>query len=111
LFDVLVRLHAKACLISQEITCLLKNGFADGAHARWRALHETIITSMFLSKNGRDAVERYLYHELVESKGADQHRKYQSRLNAIGLSDKEFDDLKAEYARVIDRYGKDWRYR
>ena len=60
LFDVLVRLHAKACLISQEITCLLKNGFADGAHARWRALHETIITSMFLSKNGRDAVERYL---------------------------------------------------
>jgi len=102
LFDVLVRLHAKGCLISQNICCLLKNGFADGAHARWRALHEINVTSMFLSRNGCEAAERYVYHEFVESyKAARQHREYQPRLNEQGPSDEEFEQLKAEYNQVI----------
>ena len=34
-FDIVVRHHARACHIAQEILHLLKSGFADAAHARW----------------------------------------------------------------------------
>src|SRR5699024_117475 len=40
-FDALMRLHSRACQTSYEILELLKSGFADGAYARWRSLHES----------------------------------------------------------------------
>lgn len=109
-FDVLVRLHAKACLIAKEIVCLLKNGFADGAHARWRALHELTVTAMFLGQNGADVAERYCLHEFVDSyKGACQHKRYAGRLQAAPLSDDEFDRLKNQYDQVLNRFGADFK--
>jgi hypothetical protein len=44
-FLVLTRLHAKGCLVGQEIATLMKHGYASGAHARWRSLHEIAITA------------------------------------------------------------------
>lgn len=41
-FDALVRLHARAVQVAMEIHHLLKGGFADGAFARWRSLHEPV---------------------------------------------------------------------
>jgi hypothetical protein len=35
-FDLLIRSHARACQITEEVICLLGSGFADGAMARWR---------------------------------------------------------------------------
>src|SRR5260221_8517565 len=35
-FEALMRLHARGCQVGQEILTLLKHGFPDGAHARWR---------------------------------------------------------------------------
>lgn len=37
-FEVLTRLHARACQIAYEILILLKSGLADGAHARWEII-------------------------------------------------------------------------
>ncbi len=109
-FDTVVRLHAKGCLIGKEILALLFNGYADGAHARWRALHEISVTAMFLSHHGADATERYLIHEFVEAyKAAEQLNKYQSRINAKGFSQQELDDFKKDYERVIERYGRGFR--
>ena len=48
-FDALTRLHARGCQVGFEILALLKNGFADGAHARWRTLHELAVVAMFLA--------------------------------------------------------------
>ena len=53
-FEVLTRLHARACQIAYEILILLKSGLADGAHARWRSLHEISVTAFFISANGND---------------------------------------------------------
>lgn len=39
-FDITMRLHARACQVADEIVCLLSNGFADGAMARWRTLQD-----------------------------------------------------------------------
>ncbi len=66
-FKVLVRLHAKACLIGQEILTLMKNGYASGAFARWRSLHETAVTGLFISKHGNEIAERYLDYRYIES--------------------------------------------
>lgn len=107
LFDTLVRLHAKGCLIANEILCLLVNGFPDGAQARWRALHEISVTALFLAKSDSDTVNRYLLHEIVESyKGATQHKKYAHRLQAEPPSDEEIGALKLRYDELVERFGK-----
>ena len=109
LFDLLVRLHAKGCLISKEITALLMNGYADGAHARWRALHEIAVTAMFLAAHGKDAVQRYVDHEFVEAyKGASQLNNYKSRLKVTGFSNEELEQLKGQYDAVLKCYGKEF---
>ncbi len=48
-FDTLCVFHPKALLITKEIICLLESGFADGALARWRALHEVAVTARFIA--------------------------------------------------------------
>src|ERR1019366_6078339 len=35
-FEVLHRLAIRACRVAEEVLCLLRGGFAGGAHARWR---------------------------------------------------------------------------
>lgn len=66
-FEALIRLHAKACLIGNEILTLMKNGYASGAFARWRSLHETAVTGLFISKHGYEIAERYLDYRYIES--------------------------------------------
>lgn len=109
LFDVVVRLHAKGCLTSKEILALLKNGFADGAHARWRALHELSVTAMFLAKHGADAVRSYTDFEFVEAyKGASQLNHYESRINASGFTEDEMNEYKSQYDAVIGKHGSEF---
>jgi len=104
--DTLTRIHAKGCLVAKEISCLLANGFADGAHARWRALHELTVTSKYLALKGNDTAERYVAHEYIESyKGACQHKAYESRLQAAPPSDDVISRLRTRHDEAIARYG------
>lgn len=108
-FDVLVRLHARACQISQEILCLLKSGFADAAHARWRALHEVAATALFISKHGEESAERFYYHDIVDSyDGMVVHQKYEHRLQEKAPLQHEIDECKALYDSLIEKYGKEF---
>lgn len=65
-FEALTRLHAKACLIGQEIITLMRNGYASGAHARWRSLHEIVVTASFIKEHGNEVAERYLLYDIIE---------------------------------------------
>ncbi len=47
-YNVLVRLHARACLVTAEVLTLLRAGLASGAHARWRSLHELAVVACFI---------------------------------------------------------------
>lgn len=108
-FGALMRLHAKGCLVAREICCLLLNGFADGAHGRWRALHELAVTAKFLAECDEETVEKYFLHEYVESyKGSAQHKNYEDRLQAKGVSDEELSRLKEFYDSLIEKYGKNF---
>lgn len=108
-FDLLVRLHARACHISSEILWLLKGGFADGAHARWRALHEVAVTALFLLNHGNELSVRYLEHEAIESyKAMTQYNKYETRLNIKGFSKKELIECKVARDEAVSKYGRDF---
>jgi len=106
-FDIVIRHHARACHIAQEILCLLKSGFADAAHARWRALHEVNVTAMFIAKHGQVCAERFYFHDIVDSyDGMVEHKKYEDRLQEKAPNQEEIESCKEEYDEVITRYGK-----
>ena len=68
-FDALVAIHARGCQMSRAILTLLRSGFADDAHARWRSLHELAAISSFISKHREeDVAERYLRHEIFQQR-------------------------------------------
>ena len=108
-FETLARLHARACQVASEILTLLKAGYADGAHARWRTLHELSVISMFIRDNGNDVAERYLLHDGVESYKAS--KIYQENCNALGYqpsNEEELEKIKQRYYDLINRYGKEY---
>ena len=105
-FDLVVRHHARACHIAQEILNLLKSGYPDAAHARWRALHEVNATSMFIAKHGRECAERFYFHEVVDSyDGMCEHKKYEDRLQEKAPSDEEIAACKTQYEALLKKYG------
>jgi len=68
--QILIRLLVRGCQVTDEIICLLGNGFADGAMARWRTLHEIAVVAAVISQHGEAIAERYVAHHAVESKRA-----------------------------------------
>jgi hypothetical protein len=61
-FEALIRLHAGAVRVAGEIYALLLSGFASGAHARWRTLHEIAVTALFIVQEDKQTAERYVHH-------------------------------------------------
>ncbi|QEM67500.1 hypothetical protein FO488_04625 [Geobacter sp. FeAm09] len=111
-YDVLAGLHANGCRICAEIICLLKNGYADGAHARWRTLHEMAVIAAFVRGHGNDVAERYLYHGDMEEYGA--ARRYRARCRELGgreLEEGEYAALRDNYLALAAKYGRSYENR
>ena len=107
LFEALTRFHARACQVASAILVLLRSGYADDAHARWRALHEISVVSQFLSDAGREVAEKYLLHDNVQRyKLALQYQKHAEALNEKPVTQKEIDVLKARRDDLVGRFGK-----
>ena len=109
-FEALTRLHARACQVSSEVLTLLRAGYADGAHARWRTIHELAVVSGIIKKHGQELAERYLLHNNIQVyKAALQYRKYSERINNEPMSEEEFEDIKSEHDNLVRRFGKDYK--
>ena len=109
-FNALVAIHARACQMSCAILALLRSGFADDAHARWRSLHELAVVSSFISQHGEDVAERYLLHEIVQQqKLARAYQKHEIRAGLEPLTQAEIDELDQRYASLVARFGKPFR--
>lgn len=65
--EVLVRIHARACLIAREVLTLIRAGYPSGAHARWRSLHEVAVVAFFIEEGGPSVARSYLEHDVVAS--------------------------------------------
>ena len=105
-FEALTRLHGRACQVAKEVLVLLRSGYADGAHARWRTLHEIAVVACFISQNEQGLAERYLLHRTVQQyKSARHYQKHYGRLGHDPLSQEEFNCLEKEHNKLIDRFG------
>jgi len=105
-FDVLTRLQARACQISSEILVLLQTGYADGAYARWRSLHEVVV-ALLISSHGNDLAEKYLLHDTIESyKASLIYQEHHKDLGIDPLTNDDISELKKSYNELINRFGK-----
>lgn len=103
---ILIRLLVRGCQVTDEIICLLENGFADGAMARWRTLHEIAVVAAVISHYGGSIAERYLDHQAVESKRAmDRYLACYKGLGYKPLSGREQAKIVKAYDKAIARYG------
>ncbi len=107
MFEVLTRLHARACLTASEVGVLLRSGYADAAMSRWRTLHEITVVASFIKQHGGETAERYLLHEIVEScKAAEQYERYRERLGFDPLTPDELPRLRAQREGLRERFGE-----
>jgi hypothetical protein len=107
--SVLTRLHARGCQIAEEVVCLLEGGFADGAMARWRTLHEISAVSALIHQHGEELAERYIEHDAIEcARAARQYQKYHKRLAAEAIATDEIQEIEERAKALKDKYGKEF---
>jgi hypothetical protein len=105
-FDILTRLQGRACQVAGEIISLIKAGYADGANARWRTLHEIAVVSFIISSFGKIVSEKYLDHEVIESyKAMLEYNKYASGIGCEPISDDEMKELTNIKNQLCEKYG------
>lgn len=106
-FETLTSLHARACQVSGEVHALLRAGYADGAQARWRSLHEMAVVANLIVGHGQELAERYLLHEVIQQyKLALAYQKSFERLNDEPPSEEALERLSAEQSRLIAKFGE-----
>lgn len=108
--NISTRLHARALQVSSEISSLLKGGFADGAMARWRTLHETTAILIFIANGDEDLAERFTdFQSILRLKAANRYNKH---CDNLGFSPFSFEDIKlfdAERKEIISKYEPGFR--
>ncbi|MHB1328179.1 MAG: DUF5677 domain-containing protein, partial [Gemmatimonadales bacterium] len=104
---VLCLLHARAARVAAEIVHLLEGGFADGAAARWRTLHEIAVVCWFVGERDEDLATRYLHHAAVhEYRVLDA---YIAGCEPTSIPNRVFDEfeiLREECQRLEAAFGK-----
>jgi hypothetical protein len=105
--EVLTRLHGQACLIAKEILLLICHGYADGANARWRSLHEIVVTAFFIEKYGNSIAKMYLEHSNIESyKALSEYQKWNTKLDLLSISEGESKNIADKRNQLFAIYGK-----
>lgn len=105
----LAGLQANACLVFDEIVRLLKSGFPNGAHLRWRTLHELSCISYFISKHGGDLAKRFLDYEAIDVYfQAEAISEHQKKMDCDSLSKSDFRAVKKDFNAIKKLYGADF---
>ena len=58
-FMALQHIHGRALQEFLEVITLLKNGFADGAYARWRSMYELSVIAAFIKEHGESVARKF----------------------------------------------------
>ena len=110
LFEALSRLHGRGCQTAFEVLSLLEGGYANGANARWRTLHEVAVVSCFLTQVGQETAERYLLHNVIESRRVmRQYREFTERLGLEPAEEEEIEHLEESAEELISRFDKPFK--
>ena len=89
-----------------EIIALARAGYADGALARWRSLHEICVIAIFLSKQSDKCAQMYLAHSVIEELRLIESNEASGTIGAkSGRVDKYWCALKEHKNQLIQIYG------
>jgi hypothetical protein len=101
----LTLLHARACMVANEVFALLRAGYAAGAQARWRTLHEIAVIAFVLGSGTDDLANRFLLHRHVER--WKEAQCYQENCAALGqepFSQSEMAEFRSDHDAVVGQY-------
>lgn len=59
-FNSMLHIHGRALQQFLEIITLMKNGFADGAYARWRSMYELTVIASYITENGEEVAKSFI---------------------------------------------------
>lgn len=107
--DTLIAIHVRACQVANEILVLIKNGYADGAHARWRTLHELSVIFLYLYDSDYEVIHMYNDYEIIEKyKKAREYKACENSLDLEPLENDDWEELSKKRNEIIEKYGKDF---
>jgi hypothetical protein len=111
-------LVSRGLLTAHEVLALLSHGFAKGAMARARTLHELTVVSDFIAKRGLRAARRYVDHYDVERLKAEKaklkelakkrrgKRRDLARTRVVRQVRSDILELERRQGAHVRRYGK-----
>ncbi|ABQ69828.1 hypothetical protein Swit_3482 [Rhizorhabdus wittichii RW1] len=109
--EALLALHMRGCQIAAEIMCLMENGYADGAMARWRTLHELAVVALLIQEYGDELAERYLSHRAI-----DEYKEMQLAIDAALLlgskppSERTIRNVTKTYEIALKQFDPEFRH-
>lgn len=110
LFPLLLRLHARACRIANEILALTRAGYGTGALARWRAMHEIVVVLSYIREHGIKAAKAFEDYSAISSyKAMLDYQRYCKALGQKPFSAAEVRKSKDRYDRMVTKYGKQFK--
>ena len=104
-FIALACINGRAIQVANEILVLIKNGYSDGAYARFRTLYELSIIADFIDKHGDSVAKAYIEYDgnwydwassVITNKQKDKIR-FTDIENKSSLKKKDLDLWRNEY--------------
>jgi hypothetical protein len=100
------RLVARTYEVVGEIITLARSGYADGALARWRSLHEICVIAMFLAKQSDRCARMYLSHHQVEELRLLEMDRASGTANTYDThSDRYISHLRRQKLAMVNTFG------
>jgi len=109
LFFALKLLRARACQVAWEVHALASSGYADGAYARWRTLHEIAVVIEFLRKKGNPAAVAYLEHAQIKNrKILREYNECQRELSYEPIPESDIESAEQKKKELLKKYGDEF---
>lgn len=89
-----------------EIIALARAGYADGALARWRSLHEICVIAIFLSKQSDKCAQMYLAHSIIDELRLVESGDNNGTIGAKSVADEKYlSSLKIQKRQLVEIFG------
>ena len=110
-FLVLQHMQGRACQIFLEILFLMRNGFADGAFARWRSMYELTLCAHFILSQDEKIAKQYYEKSKVDSITTENsYRWMEGSIDHDGKEIKKFRFITIEqYCNSDNTFHPRWR--
>jgi hypothetical protein len=106
----LAQLHVRACQVAREVMILMENGFADGAMARWRTLHELRVIMLVIQDGGNELARRYLAYQAVDlKKGMDLYERDREANGYVAIDVDYRNEIHHSYKEALSEFGSDFK--